>query len=28
MAEKLAIAGGNRMVPEGFIKPWPYLTED
>ena len=19
--------GGNRVVPEGFIKPWPYLTE-
>ena len=28
MAEKLAIVGGERIVPEGFIKPWPYLTED
>ena len=28
MAEKLAIVGGDRIVPEDFIKPWPYLTED
>jgi len=27
MAEKLAIHGGNRVVPEGFIKPWPYLMD-
>jgi perosamine synthetase len=28
MSEKLAIRGGNRIVPEGFIKPWPIVTED
>ena len=28
MAEKLAIVDGDRIVPEDFIKPWPYLTED
>ncbi len=27
MAEKLAIRGGKRTVPEGFIKPWPEVTE-
>ena len=27
MAEKLAMHGGNRAVPEGFIKPWPHLME-
>jgi perosamine synthetase len=28
MAEKLAIKGGDRTVPQGFIKPWPHVTED
>ena len=28
MAEELAILGGKRTVPEGFIKPWPHVTED
>jgi perosamine synthetase len=27
MAEKLAIKGGDRTVPPGFIKPWPQVTE-
>jgi perosamine synthetase len=27
MAEKLAIKGGERTVPQGFIKPWPHVTE-
>lgn len=27
MSEKLAIRGGKRTVPEGFIKPWPHVTE-
>lgn len=28
MSEKLAIHGGKRIVPEGFIKPWPEVTEE
>lgn len=28
MSEKLAINGGKRTVPEGFIKPWPHVIED
>ena len=28
MSEKLAIRGGKRTVPAGFIKPWPHVTED
>ena len=27
MSEKLAIHGGKRTVPEGFIKPWPHVTD-
>jgi dTDP-4-amino-4,6-dideoxygalactose transaminase len=27
MAEKLAIKGGDRTVPQGFIKPWPHVTD-
>ena len=27
MSEKLAIHGGKQTVPEGFIKPWPHVTE-
>ena len=27
MPEKLAIHGGKRTVPEGFIKPWPEVTQ-
>jgi dTDP-4-amino-4,6-dideoxygalactose transaminase len=27
MSEKLAIRGGKRTVPEGFVKPWPHVTE-
>lgn len=28
MGEKLAIGGGKRVVPEGFEKPWPIITQD
>ena len=28
MAEKLAIKGGARAVPEGIVKSWPPLTEE
>jgi len=28
MMAKLAINGGNRVVPEGMIKPWPHITEE
>jgi len=28
MKNLLAIAGGNRMIPEGSIKQWPIITED
>jgi len=28
MAEKLAILGGESIVPEGIWKPWPFITED
>jgi len=28
MAEQLALLGGERTVPEGMIKPWPYVTEE
>ncbi|MFO8006360.1 MAG: DegT/DnrJ/EryC1/StrS family aminotransferase [Candidatus Brocadiia bacterium] len=27
MARQLALHGGKRTVPEGFIKPWPHVTE-
>ncbi|MBL7223357.1 MAG: DegT/DnrJ/EryC1/StrS family aminotransferase [Candidatus Brocadiae bacterium] len=27
MSEQLALRGGERTVPEGFIKPWPEVTE-
>jgi len=27
MSDKLAIHGGKRTVPEGFVKPWPHVTE-
>ncbi len=27
MSEKLALHGGERVVPEGLVKPWPYVTE-
>jgi dTDP-4-amino-4,6-dideoxygalactose transaminase len=27
MPEALALRGGERTVPEGFIKPWPHVTE-
>jgi len=27
MAEQLALRGGKRTVPEGFIRPWPEVTE-
>ncbi|KPK65572.1 MAG: hypothetical protein AMK73_02630 [Planctomycetes bacterium SM23_32] len=27
MSELLALHGGRRTVPEGFIKPWPHVTE-
>jgi len=25
---KLAINGGKRVVPEGMVKPWPWITEE
>jgi dTDP-4-amino-4,6-dideoxygalactose transaminase len=28
MSEKLAIKGGNNLVPEGVEKPWPIITQD
>jgi dTDP-4-amino-4,6-dideoxygalactose transaminase len=28
MVEKLAIDGGPRTVPEGIIKPWPWITDE
>jgi len=28
MVEKLAIDGGPRTVPEGTIKPWPWITDE
>ncbi|MFC1805832.1 DegT/DnrJ/EryC1/StrS family aminotransferase [Planctomycetota bacterium] len=27
MSKQLALCGGERTVPEGFIKPWPHVTE-
>ena len=27
MAEKLAIHGGKRTIPDGLIQPWPQVTE-
>jgi len=27
MSEKLAINGGKRLIPEGFIKPWPPIDD-
>ncbi len=28
MSERLAIKGGNPLVPEGIEKPWPIITQD
>jgi len=28
LADKLAIDGGPRVVPEGIIKPWPWITDE
>jgi perosamine synthetase len=28
MTEQLALHGGKRTVPEGFIKPWPEVTDE
>ncbi|MDH5795090.1 MAG: DegT/DnrJ/EryC1/StrS family aminotransferase [Candidatus Bathyarchaeota archaeon] len=28
MVEELAINGGPKAVPEGLIKPWPWITEE
>ena len=28
MSERLAINGGNSLVPEGIEKPWPIITQD
>ena len=28
MSERLAIAGGERAVPEGLLKEWPPITEE
>jgi perosamine synthetase len=28
MAERLAILGGSRVVPEGAVKPWPPITDE
>ncbi len=28
MAEKLAIKGGKKVVPEGLEKPWPIITQE
>ena len=27
MSEQLAIHGGKPIIPEGTIKPWPYITD-
>ena len=27
MSEQLAVHGGKRTVPEGFVQPWPHVTE-
>ena len=27
MADRLAVHGGRRTVPEGFIQPWPHVTK-
>lgn len=27
MSEKLAVHGGAPTIPEGFIKPWPHVTD-
>ena len=27
MSETLAIAGGERAVPEGAVRPWPPIEE-
>ena len=27
MAEKLAIHGGKRIIPDGLIQPWPQVTK-
>ena len=27
MSKQLALCGGERTVPEGFIQPWPQVTE-
>jgi len=26
--KKLAVNGGKRVVPEGMVKPWPWITDD
>jgi perosamine synthetase len=28
MSDKLAIDGGLRIIPEGMIKPWPWITDE
>lgn len=28
MVEKLALDGGPKTIPEGFLKPWPWITEE
>jgi len=28
MVDKLAIDGGPRTVPEGIIRPWPWITDE
>jgi dTDP-4-amino-4,6-dideoxygalactose transaminase len=27
MSDQLAVHGGERTVPEGFVKPWPHITD-
>ncbi len=27
MAEKLALHGGSKTVPDNFIRPWPHITQ-
>lgn len=28
MSDQLAVCGGERTVPERFIKPWPHVTDE
>ncbi|HJN15380.1 MAG TPA: DegT/DnrJ/EryC1/StrS family aminotransferase [Armatimonadota bacterium] len=28
MSAKLAVLGGDRIVPEGAVKPWPHVTDE